>query len=405
MFRRQSAIQIRSVDKAEPSNRTVEGLAQLLSNLRSTKYATRSDTIDMRLLDVRTREFRQFDTVIPPYAIASHRWSNGEVDFQHFESHRRDATAGYQKVKGFCAFVLRERPDINWLWIDNCCINRADFTELSEAINSMCNWYRRSEFCIAFLEDVEDKAQMAGSVWFERGWTLQELLAPKTVVLVDRNWKILGAKISKLRKTHTIRAISDGSDDRAYRHWRFVSMLNLINRELSEITGVPEAVLRDFKASRSETIATRFEWMRHRQTTKPEDLIYSQMGIFGVHMPLIYGEGRRKARRRLEQEIARMSQSATPSISSPVSTLSLERTVSSAASPVSTLSSERLANTAPSQAIPSLATPSLRISSDTKAAINYVVEQAIRIPNTFTPDLLEEHERLEGLSKRAANEW
>jgi len=48
-------------------------------------------------------------------------------------------------------------------------------------------------------------------------------------------------------------------------------------------------------------------WAAGRKTTRPEDRAYSLMGIFNVHMPIIYGEGERKAFFRLQLEIMRLS--------------------------------------------------------------------------------------------------
>ena len=57
-------------------------------------------------------------------------------------------------------------------------IDKRDSVELAEAINSMYQWYRNSKICGVYLEDVPQK-QLIDSEWFDRGWTLQELIAPK----------------------------------------------------------------------------------------------------------------------------------------------------------------------------------------------------------------------------------
>lgn len=62
--------------------------------------------------------------------------------------------------------------------------------ELSEAINSMYCWYQNASECYAYSNDV---------TWVQngtRGWTLQELLAPKWVFFFDRNWNPIGQKSS-----------------------------------------------------------------------------------------------------------------------------------------------------------------------------------------------------------------
>jgi hypothetical protein len=46
-------------------------------------------------------------------------------------------------------------------------------------------------------------------------------------------------------------------------------------------------------------------WSETRQTTREEDIIYSLLGIFDVHIALIYGEGENSAFKRLWEEINR----------------------------------------------------------------------------------------------------
>ena len=60
---------------------------------------------------------------------------------------------GYRKIR-FCA-QQAERDGLNHFWVDTCCIDKANNTELSKAINSMFRWYRNAERCYAFLPDVE----------------------------------------------------------------------------------------------------------------------------------------------------------------------------------------------------------------------------------------------------------
>jgi hypothetical protein len=58
----------------------------------------------MRLLDTSKIELHEFfDAQIPEYAILSHRWEDGEVTFQLFQSREGLEMAGYQKISKFCA--------------------------------------------------------------------------------------------------------------------------------------------------------------------------------------------------------------------------------------------------------------------------------------------------------------
>lgn len=54
------------------------------------------------------------------------------------------------------------------------------------------------------------------------------------------------------------------------------------------------------------SIAQRISWAARRQTTRKEDQAYCLLGLFGVNMPLLYGEGDR-AFIRLQEEIIKLS--------------------------------------------------------------------------------------------------
>ena len=50
-------------------------------------------------------------------------------------------------------------------------------------------------------------------------------------------------------------------------------------------------------------------WIEKRNTTRREDKAYSLLGIFDIHMPLIYDEGENNAFRRLREETNKASKS------------------------------------------------------------------------------------------------
>ncbi|KAF5357286.1 hypothetical protein D9758_005960 [Tetrapyrgos nigripes] len=136
--------------------------------------------------------------------------------------------------------------------------------------------------CYVYLRDVSikfhprnPKSTFKDSRWFKRGWTLQELLAPRNVVFLDKDWVRIGTR-------WTLRDVA------------------------SAITSIPVEVFegRDINAY---SVAQRMSWAALRETTRPEDQAYSLMGIFGVSMPPIYGEGGAKAFMRLQQEIIKIS--------------------------------------------------------------------------------------------------
>lgn len=152
----------------------------------------------------------------------------------------------------------------------------------------MYQWYRNADFCYVYLEDVSgllatrseerlqqlchEKSQFRQSRWFKRGWTLQELLAPPIVHLFDRSWKFIGSR-TELRGL------------------------------IADITGIGR-IFFDTGDLSQYSIAQKMSWASGRKTTRIEDQAYCLLGIFGITMPLLYGEGN-AAFRRLQEEIVK----------------------------------------------------------------------------------------------------
>ncbi|ETS78361.1 hypothetical protein PFICI_10423 [Pestalotiopsis fici W106-1] len=251
----------------------------------------------MRLLHSASLELHNFnDNEIPPYAILSHCWGRDEISYQDMQMYQLETSSpcgessirrklGFQKIESSAKLAFEQGFD--YIWIDNCCIDKTSSAELSESINSMYRWYQESIVCFAFLADVqglEDKSDLVrrssafhNSRWFRRGWTLQELVAPSRVDFYTGEWTFIGSK----------------RDD---------DMLPL----LSDITGIEEGVLKGRLLPEDVSIAGRMGWAANRCTTKTEDIAYCLMGIFDVNMPLLYGEGK-KAFIRLQEEILKGS--------------------------------------------------------------------------------------------------
>ncbi|WYZ41793.1 hypothetical protein EsH8_V_000688 [Colletotrichum jinshuiense] len=242
----------------------------------------------MRLIDAETLELQEFfENATPDYAILSHTWEVDEVSLQQFQ--QRDAAttakAGYQKIRRACSKALDY--GLRHIWVDTCCIDKTSSAELSEAINSMFQWYAKSKICFAYLADMpstEDahSASFAKSRWFTRGWTLQELLAPHKLDFFSSDWKFI---------TNRAGAAS------------IISNVTGINVVYFRDTGLTTD-RKDLLASAS--IAERMSWAATRTTTRTEDMAYCLLGIFNINMPLIYGEGQR-AFMRLQQEVLRSS--------------------------------------------------------------------------------------------------
>lgn len=228
----------------------------------------------MRLINTATLEFEEFfDNAVPHYAILSHRWasSSEELSYVDFTSQMKRLTSGYFKIRRFCK--LAHERNIQYCWVDTCCIDKSSSAELSEAINSMYSWYGRASVCFTYLSDVTSRGDFTRSQWFERGWTLQELLAPNSVEFFDRYWNPIGDRL-------------------------------MLKREICLVTGVDEALLAKRRLLSHYSVAQRMSWAAHRQTTRLEDEAYCLMGIFNVHMPLLYGEGNQAFRRLQEQILA-----------------------------------------------------------------------------------------------------
>jgi hypothetical protein len=255
----------------------------------------------MRLINVKTLELEDFlGENVPKYAILSHTWGPDEVSFQDFalvrSCHSSQAAAaalveersGYKKILGCCAQAGRD--GYPYVWVDTCCIDKTSSAELSEAINSMFDWYKSAAVCYALLSDVDvgpaaapshdDRdATIRRSRWFTRGWTLQEFLAPRDVVFYDAQWRRIAPK---------------------------AELVEL----LSSVTGIACGFINGTNDIYTASIAQRMSWASKRQTTRVEDVAYCLLGIFDVHMPLLYGE-RDVAFLRLQEEICRRTEDHT----------------------------------------------------------------------------------------------
>lgn len=240
----------------------------------------------MRLLNAKTIRLEEFfEDRVPPYAILSHTWGDEEISFQEIQGPPPSHQAGYAKITSTCQQALRD--GYGYAWVDTCCIDKSSSAELSEAINSMFRWYQEARVCYAYLSDVplvddqdEQKAAFAKSRWFTRGWTLQELLAPKEMLFFSQDWQVLSPR-------------SDLADT--------------INR----VTKISLTYLKGDSSRLGEaSIAEKMSWAADRKTTRTEDVAYCLLGIFGVNMPLIYGEGT-SAFRRLQEELIKQTDDQT----------------------------------------------------------------------------------------------
>ncbi|KAF2473226.1 HET-domain-containing protein [Lindgomyces ingoldianus] len=243
----------------------------------------RSDTGGVSL----TQDFLG-DDLIPPYAILSHTWIEGqEVTFRDLMDGTGQNKAGYEKIR-FCG-QQADRDGLQHFWVDTCCIDKSDHVELQDAINSMFRWYQNAAKCYVYLSDVSITKRKASSGcsefawepafrvsrWFNRGWTLQELLAPRSVEFFSQEGKYLGNKRS-------------------------------LEQQIYQITSIGVPALQGSPLCNFD-VEERLSWMEGRRTTRKEDRAYSLLGIFGIYMLPNYGEGEENAFRRLREEIDRVS--------------------------------------------------------------------------------------------------
>ncbi|KAM0718092.1 hypothetical protein Q7P37_006424 [Cladosporium fusiforme] len=256
----------------------------------------------MRVLDTTSLDFEDFPgRPSEPYVVLSHRWGTEEVTFKEYRKNHKQILhrAGYRKIVEFCQ-VARARG-FRLAWLDTCCIDKRSSAELSEAINSMYDWYKHSAECYVWLEDYAGSSKRLGECgWFGRGWTLQELLAPSRVIVFTANWEVVGHKIFSLGSQACICHEEE---------WHGSPNPNAIGShiapELSVATGIPQEYLTT-KPYYQASIALRMSWASGRRCSRPEDRAYSLLGLFDVNLPLLYGEGY-KSFEHLQDEIMRKS--------------------------------------------------------------------------------------------------
>ncbi|KAK4206419.1 heterokaryon incompatibility protein-domain-containing protein, partial [Rhypophila decipiens] len=243
----------------------------------------------MRLINTTTLQQRNFLGKPPPYAILSHTWGEEEVAFKDFaDDEARACLQGWTEVVNCCQLAAADGWE--WVWIDTCC---SDSAELSEVINSMFRFYEEAHICYAYLADVplrtrlltdsdsdsDEEAEVTLYPWalevensryFKRGWTLQELLAPSYLVFLDQEWGRIGTREEFAAEIYRATAIHP----------------------------------RHLVGFRNCSVAVKLSWAAYRKTTRAEDRAYSMLGLLGINMPLLYGEGK-KAVIRLQQELIR----------------------------------------------------------------------------------------------------
>ncbi|KXJ87968.1 heterokaryon incompatibility protein-domain-containing protein, partial [Microdochium bolleyi] len=248
----------------------------------------------MRLLHAKGHRFEEFyGDETPQYAILSHTWQKlQEVTYHEWLNPTDDVRArrGFDKICQASKQALHDGH--SWLWVDTICIDKSSSAELSEAINSMYAWYRDAAVCYVHLEDTlpinnnpqlnrneQDDAyrQFRAARWWTRGWTLQELLAPRRLLFFALDWSQIGNR-------------------------------DVLAPEIKRVTGINAWDCQ--VAVQEASVARKMSWLSRRQTTRVEDMAYCMLGLFDINMPLLYGEGH-KAFIRLQEEIIKKTADVT----------------------------------------------------------------------------------------------
>ena len=253
----------------------------------------------IRLLHAKDFHFEEFfDDDVPDYVILSHRWwsQKEEMTYRDFLDGMKRETKGYAKICALCDKALSHKYE--WVWIDTCCLDNTSSAELTEAINSMFGWYQNAVECYVYLYDVTwvetldqsastslssiseprvlgspaSRQSFRNSDWHTRGWALQDLLAPSgdKVLFYDRDWYFIGRRVD-------------------------------LAADIASATGIAAKYLLESSLHEANA-ATKLRWAASRRCSRKEDNSYCLLGIFGLNMPLIYGEGA-NAFLRLQQEI------------------------------------------------------------------------------------------------------
>ncbi|KIK34689.1 hypothetical protein CY34DRAFT_812772 [Suillus luteus UH-Slu-Lm8-n1] len=220
-------------------------------------------------------------------AMLSHRWGEQEPllhDIKDKAVYELKEAGHFMKLQSFCK--IARRAGYHWAWVDTCCIDQNNLVELQKSLNSMFTWYHHSALTVVYLSDVPPSSKsgaMAKSAWNTRGWTVPEFLAPQVIRFYQQDW------------TPYLNDVSSNHKESAE-----------IMHELEVATGIDARTLVTFQPGMRDA-REKLQWASKRVTTLPEDIAYSLFGIFGIQLPILYGENKQRALGRLLQEIVAQS--------------------------------------------------------------------------------------------------
>ncbi|KAG1758702.1 hypothetical protein EDD22DRAFT_182812 [Suillus occidentalis] len=219
--------------------------------------------------------------------MLSHRWEGKEPllhDIKDKVVYQLEAAGGLRKLQLFCKKA--HQAGFHWAWVDSCCIDQHNNVEPQKSLNSMFAWYYHAALTIVYLSDVPPSSKsgaLTRSAWNTRGWTVPEFLAPKVIRFYQQDW-------------------TPYLNDVSFNHKESAEIMH----ELEDATGVDGRALIAFQPGMRDA-REKLKWASTRVTTLPEDIAYSLFGIFGIQLPILYGENKQRALGRLLQEIVAQS--------------------------------------------------------------------------------------------------
>ncbi|KAG0708169.1 hypothetical protein DFH29DRAFT_1075813 [Suillus ampliporus] len=259
--------------------------AQISAFKRSTEYNELLLALTMKHADIRMEHITEVVATYFRCAMLSHRWEGTEPllhDIRDKVVYELEAAGGLVKLQSFC---------------------------------------KLAPLTAVYLSDVPPSSEpgaLAKSAWNTRGWTVPEFLAPKVIRFYQQDWSLY-------------------LDDESPNHKESVKIMD----ELEDATGIDARALAAFQPGMRDA-REKLQWASTRVTTVPEDIAYPLFGIFGVQLPILYGENKQRALGRLLQEIVAQSGDITAlDWVGPPSTFNscLPADISSYAAPLSTLPS------------------------------------------------------------------
>ncbi|EXF84457.1 hypothetical protein CFIO01_02772 [Colletotrichum fioriniae PJ7] len=235
----------------------------------------------MKLVHCTTRKVSNHSfPLLVDYAILSHVYSTpGHDEWDAYDSASLPDNISRKAVIDNACLLARQNG-LDYIWIDSLCIDKNSFDEVSDTINSLSEYFKNAHICFVYLFDLpccppyECEENWKRSLFWNRSWSLQELLFPTKIYFYDCNWHLRGDTSSL--------------DFQSF---------------LERVTGIEDMPRDTSRPIHSFSIARKMSWAAGKKDTRGEDSSYALLGIFGVTMPIIYGEGKQLAFRNLQGAI------------------------------------------------------------------------------------------------------